>query len=389
MTGLYAVGDYLRTQVRAEVHGTSPARFLNLCAAGKLDFWDVEYIDENTLRVTLHAHDFRRIAPIARKSACRLRIISRKGPGYTLRAVRKFPALLLAPLVLFLLCALINTRVLSFTFTGQETVTPREILAAMEKHGLSCGTRKSTVDASELRNEMLSEVPKLIWFTVTFHGSAAHVDVRERDEKPQLEDARRSADLVSDRFGVIEEVSVYRGRANVKKGDFVAPGTLLVAGEAELRRGGTIRVHASADIQAQVFYKTTLALPLDGLEKRPIGRVRTRWSLILGKIRVDFYKKDGKTFDSYDKIIKKYALSLPGGFSFPAVLVSETVREYETCAGHRDGAAQALTAAAVRAVQGLDTGVEVTEYAARRDQDVLYAYAYGSCIRRIGKAQYR
>lgn len=389
MSALLAFGDYLRTQVRAEVRGTSPARFLNLCAANGLDFWNVEYIDENALRLTLHAKDFRAIAPIARKSACRLRIVSRAGLVYTLRALRRRAAFALAPLALLLVCALINTHVLSFTFTGQETVTPRRILAAMEKNGLGYGTRISTVDASELRNYMLTEIPEIIWFTVTFHGSAAHVDVREREGAPEIDDGRAPADIVSDRCGVIEDISVYSGRAKVKAGDLVAPGTTLVTGEVELRKGGTIRVRARADVWAQVYYKTTLALPLDGLEKRPTGRAYTRWSLILGKKRVDFYKKDGKEGDRYDKILSKYTLSLWEGFSLPVTLVRETLREYETCACARDGAhfAQALTAAAARQTLALDTGVELGETAARKEEDVLYAYAYGACTRRIGRTQ--
>ena len=98
--------------------------------------------------------------------------------------------------------------------------------------------------------------------------------------------------------------------------------------------------------------------------------------------------------EGYDVCEERDVSPVCMGGSHVKSAMDESVRRFADCryvvaSRIGAGAAQALTAAAVRAVQGLDTGVEVTEYAARREQDVLYAYAYGSCIRRIGKAQYR
>ena len=388
MSALHRLADYLRTSLELEVRGTSPAYFLNLCTRAGIEIWGVRYRDENRLRVRIHARNLRACVPLARKSACRLRITKKSGLAYGLRSARRHPVLLAALGILAALCVILDTRVLSFSFTGYETVTPRRLLAVMEENGLSFGARKASVDASDLRNSMLSEIPELIWFTVTFHGSAASVDVRERTPVPRIARWDDRADIVSDVHGMVRDVSVARGRAKVSAGDIVAPGTVLISGTSPLRLGDrALELHAQGKILADVWYKTTLAIPLEMLAKTPTGRTQTRWALIAGKNRINFYKKDGNGFDNYDKIIKKYTLSFGEGFTLPLTLVCETLVEYETSLVSLDPGifAQALVGQARRRTLALDVGVECGEAAARQEEKVLYAYAYGTCTRCIGE----
>lgn len=387
MKKLHGLYHYLSTSVRAEIRGTSPERFLNLCARHEIDVWGIEYREPNCLRISMHARAFLSIAPVARRSACRIRIVGRSGMHYGAKRLWKKKLLLGALAVFAGICILMNTMVFSFEFTGYETVRPRQILEVMQKNGLDFGTFKKDVDASDLRNVILREIPELIWFTVTFHGSHATVDVRERDPVPEVVNEALAADVVSDFHGIIRDMSVYKGQAQVKTGDIVTPGSLLVSGAVELRLDGkTLVTHARADILADVWYKTTLALPLTGTAKTPTGREKTRWALILGKKRINFYKNDGKVFDNYDKIIKRHTLSL-GGWEFPVTLVEERYIEYETydAAWTAADLAADLTATARRITLGLDAGVEVTSASAREGGEVLYAYAYGKCERKIGQ----
>ncbi len=388
MKKLHGLYNYLSTSVRVEIRGTSPERFLNLCSLHEIDVWGIEYREPNCLRVSMHARAFLSIAPIVRRSACRVRIVGRRGAHYGIkRLLRK--KLLLGMLTVFAgVCILMNTMVLSFEFTGYETVRPRQILEAMQKNGLDFGTFKKDVDASDLRNFILAEIPELIWFTVTFHGSRATVDVREREPVPEVVNETLAADVVSDFHGIIRDLSVYKGQAQVEIGDIVTPGSLLVSGAVELRLDGkTLVTHARADILADVWYKTTLALPLTGTAKTPTGREKTRWALVFGKKRLNFYKNDGKVFDNYDKIIKRHTLSLGGGWELPVTLVEERYIEYETfnSALAAEDVAADLTATARRITLGLDAGVEVTSASARQSGEILYAYAYGKCERKIGQ----
>ncbi len=391
MKKLQSFAHYLSTSVRAEIRGTSPERFLNLCAQHEIHVWGIEYRESNCLRVSMSARSFLSIAPLVRRSACQIRIVNRRGVHYGMKRLWKKKLLACTLLVFLGICVLMNTMVLSFEFTGYETVQPRQIMEAMQKNGLDFGTFKRTVDASDLRNVILMEIPELIWFTVTFHGSHATVDVREREPVPEVINEALPADIISDFHGVVRDLSVYKGQAQVKIGDVVTPGTLLVSGAVDLRLDGkSLVTHARADVLADVWYKTTLALPLTGTGKTPTGREKTRWALVIGKKRINFYKNDGKVFDNYDKIITRHTLSL-GGWEFPVTLVEERYIEYETfdAAFSAQDLAADLTATARRITQSLDAGVEITSASARESGEILYAYAYGKCERNIGQTVVR
>jgi len=385
MRKLHRIYHYLRTAVRVELYGTNPQRFLSLCAQAEIEIWSIEFVEENRLRVSVQVRDFRRAARFVRRCGCRMKIVSRSGAHYGAKKLVRHGILAIFLAAFAALSLWINSHVLSFTFTGYETVTPREIMEAMEKYGLGFGTRKKSVDASDLRNRILLEIPELIWFTVTFHGSHASVDVRERVPVPQITDESTPADIVSDVHGIVCDMSVYKGEGLVKKGDVIVPGQTLVSGYVELRNPGrTLLVHARADVYADVWYKTTLAMPLDCPTKCPTGRTAERWALIFGKKRINFYKNDGKVFDNYDKLVSRY--TLPGADALPVVLVRETYIEYETYCTPRSAGdlAADLTASARRMTLARDVGVELTGASAREGEGVLYAYAYGKCRRKIG-----
>ena len=385
MKNLFKFHHYIQTAVRVELRGTSPQRFLTLCAQCEIEIWAIEFVEENCLRVSMHIRDFRRAAGFVRRCGCRIRIVSRGGMRYDTKKWLRHGVLFVFAMLFAAGCLWINSHVLSFTFTGHETVTPRRIMEAMEKYGLAFGTRKKSIDASDLRNCILSEIPELIWFTVTFHGSHASVDVRERIPVPMLVDETTPADIVSDVHGIIRDVSVYKGEAQISRGDIVAPGQTLVTGIVGLRNTDRLlSLHARADIFADVWYKTTLVTPLDCPAKCPTGRTVTRWALVLGKNRINFYKNDGKVFDNYDKLITWY--TLPGADALPAALIRETYTEYELYSTPRSvgDLAADLTASARRMTLARDVGVELTGADAREGDGVLYAYAYGKCLRKIG-----
>ena len=71
--------NFLRGTVRLELTGAFPERFLNICAAENLPFWQVEQPDEHTLRITLAGQDRRRAIEAAKRSLCQVTELGREG----------------------------------------------------------------------------------------------------------------------------------------------------------------------------------------------------------------------------------------------------------------------------------------------------------------------
>ena len=71
--------NFIRGTVRLELKGAFPERFLNICAAENLPFWQVEQPDEHTLRITLAGQDRRRAVEAAKRSLCQVTEVGREG----------------------------------------------------------------------------------------------------------------------------------------------------------------------------------------------------------------------------------------------------------------------------------------------------------------------
>jgi hypothetical protein len=74
----------------------------------------------------------------------------------------------------------------------------------------------------------------------------------------------------------------------------------------------------------------TAVLPTAQQTKGEILREETKYSLVIGKNRINFYKGSGILGDSCDKMYTEYVLTLPGGFVLPVSLIAETWRVWDS-----------------------------------------------------------
>ena len=86
--------------VRVEVRGSYPERFLNLCARNGIKFRNMETCDVGVFRIDMSPRSFLVIRDIARRSMCRVHIVSKNGLPFLVRRVKK-RTLLVAGFALF------------------------------------------------------------------------------------------------------------------------------------------------------------------------------------------------------------------------------------------------------------------------------------------------
>ena len=60
--------NFLRGMVILRLTGPFPERLINLCAQEGIDFWAMEWLDENTVRLTTRRHTLARFRELARKA---------------------------------------------------------------------------------------------------------------------------------------------------------------------------------------------------------------------------------------------------------------------------------------------------------------------------------
>ena len=353
-----------RGSVLCEIRGAAPLRCLNALGEAGIEAKRAERADEFTLRLTLDERDYSAAAAIAARSQCELARISSRGGALLARRLRRRIALLTAAVVCFALLAAGSLFVWEIDISGCESVTEGEVRRALASAGVAEGSFWPAWDADAVKNHLLLEIPELAWAGVSVSGSRAEVRVRERIERPELASDGAPGSITAAASGIIERMEVYEGAPAVSVGDAVAVGETLVSGEMASAVGDTRYVRARAAVTARTYVELTASAPLK------YGRLleadtHSRWSLIIGSVRVNFFRGSSQTPPGCGKIIEEYPLAWEGVFRLPVTLVRETVIEYSAQEAEEDPAlleqrlAEALQSRLERRLEGRGEALSV------------------------------
>ena len=372
-----------RGSVLCEIRGAAPLRCLNALGEAGIEAKRAERADEFTLRLTLDERDYSAAAAIAARSQCELARISSRGGALLARRLRRRIALLTAAVVCFALLAAGSLFVWEIDISGCESVTEGEVRRALASAGVAEGSFWPAWDADAVKNHLLLEIPELAWAGVSVSGSRAEVRVRERIERPELASDGAPGSITAASSGIIERMEVYEGAPAVSVGDAVAVGETLVSGEMASAVGDTRYVRARAAVTARTYVELTACAPLK------YGRLleadtHSRWSLIIGSGRVNFFRGSSQTPPGCGKIIEEYPLAWEGVFRLPVTLVRETVIEYSAQEAEEDPAlleqrlAGALQSRLERRLEGRGEALSV-HFTARESGGALYVTLRAEC----------
>ena len=372
-----------RGSVLCEIRGAAPLRCLNALSEAGIEAKRAERADEFTLRLTLDERDYSPAAAIAARRECELARISSRGGALLARRLRRRIALLTAAVVCFALLAAGSLFVWEIDISGCESVTEGEVRRALASAGVAEGSFWPAWDADAVKNHLLLEIPELAWAGVSVSGSRAEVRVRERIERPELASDGAPGSITAASSGIIERMEVYEGAPAVSVGDAVAVGETLVSGEMASAVGDTRYVRARAAVTARTYVELTACAPLK------YGRLleadtHSRWSLIIGSGRVNFFRGSSQTPPGCGKIIEEYPLAWEGVFRLPVTLVRETVIEYSAQEAEEDPAlleqrlAEALQSRLERRLEGRGEALSV-HFTARESGGALYVTLRAEC----------
>lgn len=380
---------YFRGYVRVAVRGVHPERVLNACAEAGIPVQEAEPAEDYLLRVTVPERRFARVRELAEHCQCTAEAEARGGAPKLLRRARRH-RLLLGLLAVCIAAVLASSLfVWDVEVTGNETVSTGTILRELEAYGVKPGSYWPRFSNDLIRNHMILKIPELQWLAVQIRGSCAEVVVREKTPKPEVVDNDAPVSLYAGASGFILDMEVLGGEARVAPGDLVTEGDLLVSGAMTDLGGGIRPAHALGSIRARTLYELTAQQPLSRTVKTQSGRAKSRWALVAGKKRINFYQSSGISDTECDKIYFEYAFSIPGVFRLPVSLVREQVQPFETeeISVSQDAARAALEQALMQQLQariGEDGAIVSSAFTAAERDGALIVTLRAECEQEIG-----
>lgn len=369
------------------VTSAEPERFLSELAARGVPFRCDEPPREHTMTIAVPARHVKRVLAAAKTGGSEAAVESLHGgarfPGW----VRKrWPILLLLVAVFFLLLEG-QARVWDITVEGNETIPDGVIRQAAAECGVTLGARWTGFSQDAIRTGVMLRVPELRWMTVTMQGSRAHLIVREKYPHDDPVNETEPSAIVAAKAGLITDVQALHGTAVTEENRAVLPGETLIAGYTTGRFGIQGATWAAGSVRARTWYELTTEAPSAVAEKVYTGQGQTRYALIVGENRINFFKDSSICPPGCDKIIERIEARREGAYTLPVAIERITTARYETVSVPAEELREELEAMLMKALSeaiGEDGAILSASFTASEEGGVLRVTLHAECAESIG-----
>lgn len=318
----------IRSLLTAEITGADiPASLRSLTEQG-ITLLCTVFQNDLTVRVTLQLSNYGKFLKICEKRGDQVKILTHRGIYWMMRDILRRPLLLLGCLLLLFAVLYLPSRVLFVQVEGNRRLPDRQILEMADACGIGFGASRRAVRSEKMKNALLQAMPELQWAGVNTKGCVAVITVRERTIPEQLPASDGVSHIVALTDARIVSCTATRGNLLCAPGQAVKAGQILISGYTDT--GLTIRAEgAEGEIYGQTRRSFRAVTPVFSGSTRRNGTQIKKYSLILGKKRINLWKDSGIWDATCDRMYEEYYITLPGGFRLPAALAVERYDDWD------------------------------------------------------------
>lgn len=206
--------------------------------------------------------DFPLLRRIASENGAQISICRKKGGIFTAKKYRRRFGILAGIILAAALTAYLSNMVLSIEIYGNETLTDKQIEAALNECGIRIGAFIPGIDLREAERRIVSSIDDIMWVGIRSSGCLIQAEVSEADKPPEMVHASSPCNIVSARDAQIVAIrNVHTGMLIPMLYDGVKKGDLLISGTVENGQGGVYYAHAMGEIIGRYSEKANFTQP--------------------------------------------------------------------------------------------------------------------------------
>lgn len=312
------------------VEGLNLERFLRRAGESGIELSDLRRIHGRKLRGSAWENDHSALREMADKGGWQFVSGMRLGLGKWRDLVER-RWLLTGAVLLALIACLLATQVMwqvDLIDAGTYEADIRQTLAGM---GISAPMLRSQVNPAAIRDALEWRYPRIAWFECGWRGMTLVVRAVEGVLPQEDASPENACNVVAVRDGIVKSIVTIAGTPQVKVGQLVKAGDVLIKGEERTSDGMVKPVAARGVISARVWESASVRMSLYETETIYTGRQQTAWTVTSPWF--DLWKMPDSGFAEQDIAVKEMPL---GGFLLPLTLHTQTRLEAECTAKLRD-----------------------------------------------------
>ncbi len=330
---LVKIIQYLQGYLRIRVSGYSAERFLNLCSSKQIYLWGL-IPWKHCYEMYISIKGFKKLKPILKKTGTKVSIVERFGLPFFLHKNRKRRIFFLGSGLCVLLIYILSLFIWDIHIEGNCKVTDESIIEFLSTTKVRHGMAKSIINCDRIAKDIRKQFDDIIWVSVSMKGTRLFIGVKENSDtiKPTVID-KEPTDIIASKSGTIIKMITRKGIPQVKQGDSVKKGDVLVTGSVEvLDDSGEVKNYqfqtSDADILAKTKIKYEEAITLTYNEKEYTGKHRNTLYLQIGNwyFSLGLQKNPYKRSEIYTATKQ---VRLGEHFYLPITYGIKSIREYK------------------------------------------------------------
>lgn len=334
---------YVRGYLQIRVSGSSVERFLNACSHRGIYLWGLRPVGQ-AYEMNITIKGFRQLKPVLRKTGTRVVIIKRTGLPFFLHRYRNRKMFFAGAVFCISLLYLFSRFIWGIDISGNKSYTDEILLKYLSSREIKSGMKKSQVDCGRIVKDLRREYGDIIWVSASIQGTKLYIQVKENEDSistgTKEDETENAMDLVADRDCVIDSITVRKGTVQVKRGEKVKKGTVLVSGQVPvLNDAKEVTGYQYHQADADITGITTLEYEescedyyeekkYESISKKQTG-IKEEYTLIFGNYRFTLgnIKSTQKEYE-IKGIIRQLCLS--DSFSLPVYFGVRKVIPYQS-----------------------------------------------------------
>lgn len=318
--------NYIIGYIRISIEGYYIERFINICRNNKIAIWNLKRDKNVKLELNVGIKDLKRVAKIAKKTKCKMRITKKKGLPFLFNRYKKRKLFFAFLIAIIIILAISSNFIWNIQIVEEDKDTMENLYQDVIDSGLTIGTMKSKINTKDIINKVRLKRDDIAWMGIELKGTNAIVKVVKATAKPDIIDDEDYCNIVSDKQGIITKISAQNGTIAVKVGDTVNVGTILINGWMEGKYTGIRYVHAKGEIQAKVWHTKSKKIPYNSTERTETGKIENKYKIKINNFEINLSKRLSK-FEIYDTIVMENKFKIFSDFYLPISLIKTTNKE--------------------------------------------------------------
>lgn len=243
--------------VLLNLDGCNLERTLNFLCKNNIEFLGVERTGTKTAKIFVKPKDKQQtIKLLAEKN---IKITSEKNFGFfkTYSFLKLRYGFMVGAFLAICLFVVLSNFLLKIEIYGAESINSNEIIQVLKENNIYNFKNLNNISTKEIEEILVKNFEDISLVSVVKKGTSLIVNIKEKLKNEEFENLNQQKPILASEDGIVKNINLIQGTLNVKVGDIVKKGDVLVLPYTVDSAGKQIPICPKAEILAEVWFTGT------------------------------------------------------------------------------------------------------------------------------------